>query len=419
MQSFTPNIAGSTLVKDSRAPLLANDNTVLSHSEGTAFPTGAVVVVGMTCYRSDQGKLYECKDLTGTSGGPTWVVIADLSKTYLSQETADSRYVPGNTAAYKNGVIHGDFALGPWQHGGGIYIFNSTINRVADRWCVTRSNQGSQYNAQKVTTGEAAFPNAFRLFRLSTDTVVVPCLMGHNFETAEIQRWAGKSVTLAIRGKKSSNLSGTCTLALVYGTGTDQNVLTGLTGQTTLATIDLQTLSSSAFSELYATATVPTTATQLALIITHTPATSAGTQENLDMEIIQLEQAPLFTGWERRPLQVETQLCRRFLPFFSGASGIIASTAAISTTTAHVHLKFTHQTRVAPTGITTSNGTHFGVRDRTGTLNATTALTFVDASTFGCTLLATIGTAALTAGDGGTFVLNNASAKIWLNGAEL
>lgn len=77
MQSFT-TIPSTQTVKTSLTPLMNNDGTLLSCSEGTAFPTTGVVI-GQLCLRSDQGKLYQCKDLTGTGGGPTWVLIANLA----------------------------------------------------------------------------------------------------------------------------------------------------------------------------------------------------------------------------------------------------------------------------------------------------------------------------------------------------
>jgi hypothetical protein len=89
MQSYT-EIASSTTVKTSLVPLLANDKTVMSCNSGTAFPT-ANLQQGMLCFRTDLNQLYELQDLT-----PTWKLIADLTKTYLTQESADLRYYRNN-----------------------------------------------------------------------------------------------------------------------------------------------------------------------------------------------------------------------------------------------------------------------------------------------------------------------------------
>lgn len=72
MQNFT-EIAETQSLTSSRAMLLENDKTALSNSSGTAFPTQNLQV-GMFCWRSDLGKLYQLTDLT-----PTWAEILTIS----------------------------------------------------------------------------------------------------------------------------------------------------------------------------------------------------------------------------------------------------------------------------------------------------------------------------------------------------
>lgn len=58
-------------LKDSRTRINNIAETLASNFAGTAFPT-ANLYVGMSCYRTDTGKLYVLKDLT-----PTWVMVFD------------------------------------------------------------------------------------------------------------------------------------------------------------------------------------------------------------------------------------------------------------------------------------------------------------------------------------------------------
>jgi hypothetical protein len=88
MQSFVA-IPDTQTLTNSRIPLLDNTRTVMSCSSGGTFPT-AELQIGMLCYRSDQNKLYELK----STSPATWIVIADLSKTYLSQEAAVNQFQP-------------------------------------------------------------------------------------------------------------------------------------------------------------------------------------------------------------------------------------------------------------------------------------------------------------------------------------
>lgn len=73
MQSYT-QIQPTETLTNSLAEILNNDQTAISCSSGTAFPT-TNLLVGMLCFRTDQNKLYELKDAT-----PTWVMLADLSR---------------------------------------------------------------------------------------------------------------------------------------------------------------------------------------------------------------------------------------------------------------------------------------------------------------------------------------------------
>ena len=84
MQQFVP-IAGTQTLTDSRAEILNNDRTIMSCSSGTSFPT-TNMEVGMLCFRTDLNQVFELKNLT-----PTWVLIADLNKTYTNKEFVDAQ----------------------------------------------------------------------------------------------------------------------------------------------------------------------------------------------------------------------------------------------------------------------------------------------------------------------------------------
>lgn len=78
MQSYT-DIQSSQSLQSSLSLLLNNDKTALSNSSGSAFPT-ANLQVGMTCFRTDQNKLYILKDAT-----PTWSMIWDFNAPAVTQ----------------------------------------------------------------------------------------------------------------------------------------------------------------------------------------------------------------------------------------------------------------------------------------------------------------------------------------------
>lgn len=72
MQTWS-NIAGTDLVSESRDEILERDETLKSNFSGTVFPS-ADLVVGMSCYRTDQSKLYVLE----STGPSTWREVALL-----------------------------------------------------------------------------------------------------------------------------------------------------------------------------------------------------------------------------------------------------------------------------------------------------------------------------------------------------
>lgn len=74
MQNYT-EIASSSTITSSRSLLLNNDKSIMSCFSGTAYPT-TNLQVGMLCYRTDTGKLYQLTDATNK----TWVEIANTSR---------------------------------------------------------------------------------------------------------------------------------------------------------------------------------------------------------------------------------------------------------------------------------------------------------------------------------------------------
>lgn len=86
-QNFADILETDTLTA-SRSTINGNVRSVRSCMSGTVFPS-TDLDVGMLCYRTDQSKLYQL----ASTGPAVWVLIADLTKTFISQEGGDDRYV--------------------------------------------------------------------------------------------------------------------------------------------------------------------------------------------------------------------------------------------------------------------------------------------------------------------------------------
>lgn len=90
MQNYT-EIAPSLTLTASRSFLLNNDKSIMSCFSGTAYPT-TNLQVGMLCFRTDSGKLFQLTDATNK----TWIEIAD-TKTNISQAVNDRLPLAGGT----------------------------------------------------------------------------------------------------------------------------------------------------------------------------------------------------------------------------------------------------------------------------------------------------------------------------------
>ncbi|HEO0817050.1 tail fiber domain-containing protein [Acinetobacter baumannii] len=74
MQNYTEISSASTLTS-SRSQILNNDKSIMSCFSGTAYPT-TNLQVGMLCYRTDSGKLFQLTD----AATKTWVEIANTNR---------------------------------------------------------------------------------------------------------------------------------------------------------------------------------------------------------------------------------------------------------------------------------------------------------------------------------------------------
>jgi hypothetical protein len=134
---------------------------------------------------------------------------------------------------------------------------------------------------------------------------------------------------------------------------------------------------------------------------------------------VQFEVGSTATSFDYRPYTTELQLCQRYLPAFNATSvdstGALAMGAFFSGTQAVVAIAFPVQTRVAPTGLTVSNGGHFQFDYTSST--ATTALAIQNASSYASGM--NITTVAGVSGQGGRLRFNNAAAQLLFTGCEL
>ena len=139
--------------------------------------------------------------------------------------------------------------------------------------------------------------------------------MTQSIETLNSKPLAGKTITLswwARAGANYSAASSNLTWELAYGTGTDQNMITGFTGQTNI-TAGTKTLTTS-WQQFTTTGTVSTSATQVGINFYFTPVGTAGAADYFDIADVQLELGSTATTFSRAggTIQGELAACQRY-----------------------------------------------------------------------------------------------------------
>jgi hypothetical protein len=284
-------------------------------------------------------------------------------------------------AAGKNTVINGGFDI--WQRG------TSAVNQsfLADRW--QQFGNGSITTVSRQATGDTTnlpfIQYAARIQRTSGQTGTALTYFSNTFETVNSVPLAGKTVTLSFYARAGANYSATSNGLGVYlnsGTGTDQNVYSGFSGAA-LPISSGATLTTT-WQRFTYTATVASTATQLAIYFTYQPVGTAGANDYFDITGVQLELGSVATAFSRNGATIQGELaaCYRYYQRYisnggtytlTGFRGIAGSaTALYGATTLPVPM------RVQPTSIdfsTICTIPYIGGTDRT-----ITAATFASAN---------------------------------------
>lgn len=132
---------------------------------------------------------------------------------------------------------------------------------------------------------------------------------------------------------------------------------------------------------------------------------------------VQLEKGSTATSFDYRPYGTELALCQRYLPAVTSTNGSISAGYSYSTTQALYTVNFPVSARTQPTGITTS-GSFSALRGDAASQAVSTVVFSNGGSSSSCEIVATIGSAAFTQGQGSQLRTSGA-ASILFTGCEL
>lgn len=220
--------------------------------------------------------------------------------------------VATGNAFRRNLLINGGFDV--WQAGaGGSASIAGTAARVrtADCWWAIRAGTTGYTVSQQ--TG-AANRYALKWQRDSGNASTEAMYLAQSLETADVvwlKRGTPPTLTVSFYAKTGANYSGgDMTTALIRGTGSDENVLDTYTGATTLGSL-VQTLTGT-LTRYSFSAAADTSTNELGVRFSWTPTGSAGADDSITIENVQVEVASVATDFEHLPFGDTLRMCQRY-----------------------------------------------------------------------------------------------------------
>jgi hypothetical protein len=253
-------------------------------------------------------------DLIVGTGSATFDNLAagNNGETLVADSTTATglRYQVGNGLA--QGAINGGQDI--WQRGTSISTSVSQ-NYASDRWQSYTNNAGLTGTTSRQSSGLTSIQYCARVQRTAGNTNANTLIFNSSLESANSYQYAGQTVTLSFYARAGANYSSASNALAFYlfsGTGTDQNINSGFTGQSTL--INTTATLTTTWQRFTATVAVGSTATQLAMWFQYTATGTAGANDYFEITGIQLEVGSVATAFRRAggTIQGELAACQRY-----------------------------------------------------------------------------------------------------------
>ncbi len=264
-------------------------------------------------------------------------------------------------ANFRNLIDGGDMTVNPCQRGTSQAAdIAGTLTYGPDRWAF-KGGAGSAINWSKLAdTNVGGFSQSLKWQRKSANADTAAFNLVQVLETIDSVRCQGQQVTLSFWARTGANYSGgNLTVKLESGTGSDQsanNLIAGTwTGQTDVIN-KTQALSGS-MTRYQFTGTVPANCTQLGVLFSWTPSGTAGADDSIVLNGMQLEVASSASPFEHRDAEIELALCQRYYFRITEQNGInVCMGAPLAINSQGYSIPLPTPMRVAPTVSVTAGG---------------------------------------------------------------
>jgi hypothetical protein len=264
----------------------------------------------------------------------------------------------------RNAIINGGMDV--WQRGTSIAIAAAAKTFASDRFWAARGGSVAGSTVSRQATGDTTnlpfIQYCARVQRDSGNTSTQFISFNQDIETVNSIPLAGRTVTLSFYARAGANFSATSSalpVSIVTGTGTDQSLSSGYTGQAT-AFSGTATLTTT-WQRFTFTGAIAATATQIGIQPYYVPVGTASTNDYFEITGVQLEQGSQATPFTRASgtIQGELAACQRYFTLWaSGSAAPIGMGTYLNGTQVNGTVSLPVEMRTAPT-LSIVTGTNF------------------------------------------------------------
>ena len=262
-------------------------------------------------------------DLFTYSTAPARLAVGNNGEQIVADSSTSTglRY---QVAKSVNHVINGGMDI--WQRGTSFASTNPAIY-TTDRFQFLRGGAVAGGTLSRQNTSDTTnLPNiqyCARVGRDSGNTSTAVMYFATSIESQETRQLQGQPIVLSFYARAGANYSAASSVLaaeITSGTGTDQNIFSGFTGQASVAASN-KTLTTT-WQRFTVTGTVGATATQLCVLFNFTPVGTAGANDYAEITGVQLELGTVPTPFQRSggTLQGELAACQRYYQRLAGGA---------------------------------------------------------------------------------------------------
>lgn len=273
-----------------------------------ASPTGAWAgQAGKLAYFNQTWQFISPKE-----GMTLWVNDENLSYSYDGSAWVQT-YVAGSFTqqqVFRNILANGAFDI--WQRGTSL-VTSGSYQFIADRWKFVQSSGSGSFTISQQSGTTQRY--AARIQRNSGATSTADLFFQQPVETTDSIPCRGKKMTVSLYLSKGADLSGNVSVGIYAGKGTDEGDVRNFTtggaiGSTTITAASIGT--TPALFSVTTGAVVASDITQLGVLITKLNSGTAGANDWVQVEAVQLETGTTVTPTEKIGFALEYARCRRY-----------------------------------------------------------------------------------------------------------